>query len=47
MTTALGTCSNAQPPTAEEPFPGTQPDPPLMLFHAVLLGSVASPESRD
>ena len=28
-------------PLSEEPFPNTQPDPPLMQLHAVSLGTIA------
>ena len=44
--TALGRLFQTPPSSGEEPFPNTQPDPPLTQLHAVPLGPVAVTESR-
>lgn len=36
--TALGSLFQARPPSGEESFPNSQPDPPLMQIHAVPSG---------
>uniref|UniRef100_A0A8B9BN24 Oxidized purine nucleoside triphosphate hydrolase n=2 Tax=Anser TaxID=8842 RepID=A0A8B9BN24_9AVES len=42
-----GACPSARPPLGADPFPDTQPDPPLSQLHAVPSGPVAVPRERS